>query len=64
MAGSADRPSAIIYAFPRRGRNALEGQSADLEPKTEAKSERVAIAAFDSWYHEAAVQEAAKARKH
>ncbi|HWL67712.1 MAG TPA: DUF2735 domain-containing protein [Geminicoccus sp.] len=62
MAGSAERQSAIIYEFPRRGRFAQLGQQDVNRPLSEKES-RVAAAAFDSWYHEAAVQESARAHK-
>jgi hypothetical protein len=64
MAGSADRPSAIIHAFPKRGRFAVPEARGEPRPVPEDKDAKVAVAAFDNWYHEAAVQEAARARKH
>jgi hypothetical protein len=54
-----ERPSATIYQFPVGGRRSVEAKLT----ATSDLSARVAASAFDSWYHEAAIQESIKESK-
>lgn len=49
---SAHQPSAKIYQFPVGGRSAVEAH----------REQTPTVGTFGSWYHEAAIQEAAAAR--
>ena len=62
MATNSDRESARIYQFPARGRFAAN-QRGDTKPIATGTSRQVVKAAVGSgWYHEAAIQEAERAR--
>lgn len=52
--------SAKIFAFPVGGRASLNGRRGGNKPVVETTR---CDAAFDSWYHEAAVQESEQDRK-
>jgi hypothetical protein len=59
-----ERPSATIYQFPVGGRRRVEARRVEVMPTaTSELSARVAASAFDSWYHEAAIQESIKESK-
>ena len=53
-----ERPSATIYQFPVGGRRSVEVKLT----ATSDLSARVAASAFDSWYHEAAIQDSKRAQ--
>jgi hypothetical protein len=53
-----ERPSATIYQFPIGGRKGVEAK----QTATSDLSSRVAASAFDSWYHEAAIQDSKRAQ--
>jgi hypothetical protein len=57
--------SAKIYQFPVGGRAALSGRR-DTETRSEAVAtpETSQTDCFDSWYHQAAIDEAKPARDH
>jgi hypothetical protein len=56
--------SAKIYQFPVRARAVTGGHRDELKPSVDVASSRVAKAAVGSgWYHEAAIQEAERARQ-
>ena len=62
MKTSSDRASAQIYQFPARGRVA-EASLDDETPATKPSSPQVVKAAGGSgWYHEAAIEDAERAR--
>ena len=67
MTTNSDRASAKIYQFPARGRFAASGPSGhrnDTETTATLPSPPVVKAAVGSgWYHEAAIQDAERARK-
>jgi Protein of unknown function (DUF2735) len=62
MSTNHDQESARIYQFPAGGRAALGGRRwEEFNSRTDVRSERVNEAACaDSWYHEAAIREAAE----
>jgi hypothetical protein len=60
MNTSLNQASAKIYAFPVGGRASLNGRRGGNKPVVETTR---CDAAFDSWYHEAAVQESEQDRK-
>ena len=63
MTTNSDRESARIYQFPARGRFAANVQR-DEKPAASLTSPQVVKAAVGSgWYHEAAIEEAERARK-
>jgi hypothetical protein len=64
MATNLNRQTAKIYQFPTRGRVVLSGPGEAVKPAAAPASGRVAKVEGSSWYHDAAVQEAEKARKH
>jgi uncharacterized protein DUF2735 len=53
--------SAKIYAFPPRGRFAANNQHEGSQPSASALPPNVMTACGSSWYHDEAIQEAAKA---
>ena len=57
MTTSISRGSAQIYEFPPRGRFALNGRD-QSQPGTNPPL--VKVAAGSGWYHEAAIEEAAR----
>lgn len=60
MTSSISRGSAQIYEFPPRGRFALTGGD-QSQPRTNLESPSpVKVAAGSGWYHEAAIEEAAR----
>lgn len=60
MTSSISRGSAQIYEFPPRGRFALNGRD-QSQPRTKLESPPlVKVAAGSGWYHEAAIEEAAR----
>ena len=60
MTTSISRGSAQIYEFPPRGRFALNGRD-QSQPRTNLESPPLVKAAAGSgWYHEAAIEEAAR----
>jgi hypothetical protein len=60
MTTSISRGSAQIYEFPPRGRFALNARD-EIQPKTNLESQPlVKNAAGSGWYHEAAIEEAAR----
>jgi hypothetical protein len=63
MTDAINRQSAKIYQFPVGGRAAV-ALSRDMEKRrTTVKAERPPKVVFGgSWYHEAAIEEAARAR--
>jgi hypothetical protein len=61
MTTTSDRESANIYQFPARGRFAANQRD---ETKPTLTSQQVVKAAVGSgWYHEAAIEEAERARE-
>lgn len=58
MAATNHRPTATIYAFPKRDRFAERRELAEKAAIAEIGS----YAACDSWYHEAALADADKTR--
>ena len=62
--GAEDPGSAKIYAFPARGRFAASDYSDEAKPAAHITSPQVVNAAVGGgWYHEAAIQDAERARK-
>jgi hypothetical protein len=62
MTTSSDRASAQIYQFPARGRFAA-GIAREETPAVKLSSPHVVKAAVGSgWYHEAAIEDAERAR--
>jgi hypothetical protein len=60
MTTSISRGSAQIYEFPPRGRFALNARG-ERQPRTDLESQPlVNVAAGSGWYHEAAIEEAAR----
>ena len=61
-----NQESARIYQFPARGRAALGGKRLDEFASAAPQSlERVnEVACSDSWYHQAAIQDAERGRDH
>ena len=58
MLKSAHTSTAKIYAFPKGGRS---GVVAQVKPETmEQIAARATRVSYDSWYHEAALQDDAK----
>jgi Protein of unknown function (DUF2735) len=56
--------TAEIYQFPAGGKSGLGVRREPVKPIADLKPERFADAAAGSgWYHEAAIQEAERARK-
>lgn len=61
MAISPQHETAKIYQFPIKARpTALNPRKVNLEPDI---GPSVAAAAFDSWYHEAAIADSDQSRK-
>jgi hypothetical protein len=60
MTTNSDRASAQIIQFPARGRFASANQSAET-PATISSAVRVAVGG--AWYHDEAIEEAARDRK-
>jgi hypothetical protein len=60
MNTSLNHGSAKIYQFPAGGRAAFGGRRLEeTKPSTDSSASRVSeVAVGDSWYHEAAIQEA------
>ena len=64
MTENVYRESAKIYQFPAGGRSALGGRRHETKPATDFTAPRVAnVALGNAWYHDAAVQDAERARK-
>ena len=63
---SVNQESATIYQFPSGGRAALGGRRyGETQPATEFAAPPVNLAdCFDSWYHQAAIQDAQNEREH
>jgi hypothetical protein len=62
--GAEDPGSAKIYAFPARGRFAASDYCDEANLAAHITSPQVVNAAVGgSWYHEAAIQDAERARK-
>jgi hypothetical protein len=60
MTTSIPRGSAQIYEFPPRGRFALTARD-ESQPSANLESQPlVKVAAGSGWYHEAAIEEAAR----
>jgi hypothetical protein len=65
MSTNLNRGSATIYAFPARGRFAVGAPRDEANPAAELRSPRLSETVLTgSWYHEEAVREADRARKH
>ena len=65
MSTNLYRGSATIYAFPARGRFAVGAHREDAKPAAELRSPRMSETVLTgSWYHEEAVREADRTRKH
>jgi hypothetical protein len=64
MTENSHRPSAKIYQFPAGGRAGLVGARDAVRPAVETKPDRLAkaVAGGGCWYHEAAVEDAARPR--
>lgn len=56
MNGTPYRETARIYQFPVRARTAPGVAREGAKSVIELRLPRIAVAAFDSWYHEAAVE--------
>lgn len=64
MTANFYRESAKIYQFPAGGRSALGGHRHEAKPAADFTAPRVANVALGSaWYHEAAIEDAERARK-
>ena len=63
MTTSSDRASATIYQFPARGRFAANERDATKPTATLSSQQVVKAAVGSGWYHEAAIEEAERARK-
>jgi hypothetical protein len=64
MTANFYRESAKIYQFPAGGRSALGGHRHEVKPAADFTAPRVANVALGSaWYHEAAIEDAERARK-
>jgi hypothetical protein len=55
--------TAKIYQFPVGGRRTIEGRREQSKPATELVSS-TAVCGGGGWYHEAAIQDAKRAREH
>jgi hypothetical protein len=65
MSEETQRKSAQIFQFPAGGRATLSTRREAAKPVDDLNTARFAKVAFgSSWYHEEAIQEADKARKH
>jgi Protein of unknown function (DUF2735) len=65
MTESAYRQSAKIYRFPAGGRSALAGRRDEVKPAEPFAVPHVAkVVAGSAWYHEEAIQDARRGRKH
>jgi hypothetical protein len=67
MSTNLNQGSAKIYQFPAGGRAALGGRHfAEDKPAADLAASPIAEAAdcSESWYHEAAIQEAKPTREH
>jgi hypothetical protein len=60
MTSSISRGSAQIYEFPPRGRFALNGRDQSQTRTNLETPPLVKVAAGSGWYHEAAIEEAAR----
>jgi Protein of unknown function (DUF2735) len=59
-----DQGSAEIYEFPVGGRDGLRGRR-DARTALELAASQVNVAdCFESWYHQAAIQESKPTREH
>ena len=64
MATEVQRPSAQIYIFPSRQRTTSSQLAGQVRKAVEPRGERQARPVVSSgWYHEAAIEEAARERK-
>ncbi|MFL5338482.1 MAG: DUF2735 domain-containing protein [Geminicoccaceae bacterium] len=57
------RESAKIYVFPVRARARPDDRDGSVEPRAESAVAHYKAAVGSGWYHEAAIQEADRARK-
>jgi hypothetical protein len=65
MSTNLNRGSATIYAFPARGRFAVGAYREEAMPAAELQSPRMSETVLTgSWYHEEAVRDADRTRKH
>ncbi|EWY39397.1 hypothetical protein N825_06795 [Skermanella stibiiresistens SB22] len=65
MTANFQRASAKIYQFPVKHRAVTSGYLEEAKSDMDASSSRFADAAFGGgWYHDAAVQEEERTRKH
>jgi hypothetical protein len=65
MTGNSQRQTATIYKFPVGGRSGLVGLRETTKPASEFVQEATSMVAIGgSWYHEEAIREADKSRKH
>ena len=62
MTTNSDRASAQIIQFPARGRFAVAGQSDDRSTMNAAVPRVAMIAVGGAWYHDEAIEEAARDR--
>jgi len=60
---SLNRGPAKIYAFPARGRFAMDGQQDGAARATLANPHMTRALSSGAWYHEEAIREAEKPRK-
>jgi hypothetical protein len=61
MTANSFQGSAKIYQFPAGGRAGLEGRRYEAKPAGDFASLRVAtVTSGSAWYHEEAIQEAAR----
>jgi hypothetical protein len=63
MTTNSDRASAKIYAFPARGRFA-SGYREDKKPTVNFTSHPVKAVVGEAWYHDEAIKDEQKPRKH
>ncbi len=64
MTTGLNEGSAKIYQFPVGGRSALAGRRYGDTRATEVTMKASAADCFDSWYHQAAIQESQLGRDH
>jgi hypothetical protein len=62
MKTSSDRPSAQIYQFPARGRFAASIALDDTLVAKPGSGQAVKAGGGSGWYHEAAIEDAERAR--
>jgi hypothetical protein len=65
MTTIGNRGSARLYEFPKRVPTTLDGHRSDAKPVVDANAPKLAETAFGSgWYHDEAVKESERTRKH